>query len=239
MYSILRRYLFDEDDLRDVYVDVLQKLYNDKLQQYSGRSSLATWLVCVTRNQVRDFLRKSKGRYDQIAGLDLLSDQEREIFRLYYLEGRPFSDVLTQFSRQGGSDDPATLIVLLSRIESNLSNRTLRRLAYDFRADSVGAVSGRLLEYLDQLRTDLETRGQTDRPDYALLEQESRTTINQVRELVNRLPAEERRLLELRFDRGWTARRIAEEEELGSPRQVYTVIDRAVRRLRRWLAGET
>jgi DNA-directed RNA polymerase specialized sigma24 family protein len=52
---------------------------------------------------------------------------------------------------------------------------------------------------------------------------------------VARLPDDEQRLLTLRFEQGWTAKRIAEELGLGGQRSVYTRIDRILRDLRRLL----
>ena len=41
LITILRRYLFDQDDVRSVYVDILVALRQGKLAEYAGRSSLA------------------------------------------------------------------------------------------------------------------------------------------------------------------------------------------------------
>ena len=45
----------------------------------------------------------------------------------------------------------------------------------------------------------------------------------------------DRRLLELRFERGWTAGRIASELGLKGQRRVYSMLERIVARLRRQL----
>jgi RNA polymerase sigma factor (sigma-70 family) len=108
-------------------------------------------------------------------------------------------------------------------------------LAYNLHASSVGAASGRLLEFLDHHRIELETAGRTQTPDAALMEKEAQRNAAKVRKLIEKLPEEERRILALRFDRGWTAARIAEELGLESPRRAYTIIERGLRQLRKLL----
>ena len=64
------------------------------------------------------------------------------------------------------------------------------------------------------------------------MEKEVTVAAARVRALLSELPAEERRVLELRFDRGLTVREISKKLKLGGQRRAYTVIDRAIRRLR-------
>jgi RNA polymerase sigma factor (sigma-70 family) len=70
-------------------------------------------------------------------------------------------------------------------------------------------------------------------PDYYLMEREAQAVVERLRAILAGLPPEERRILSLRFERGWSARRIAEELGLSGPRGAYTVLDRIVRGLRR------
>jgi len=68
-----------------------------------------------------------------------------------------------------------------------------------------------------------------------LYRKQTEQTIDRVRELMQQLPEQERQVLEMRFDDGWPARRIAEELELSGQREVYTIVTRATRTLRRLL----
>ena len=49
IYSVIRRQLFaeTEDDVRNVFADVLDVLYRGKLAEFAGRSDLSTWLIVV------------------------------------------------------------------------------------------------------------------------------------------------------------------------------------------------
>jgi RNA polymerase sigma factor (sigma-70 family) len=233
--AVLRRYLFDDDEIRTVYVDVLAKLRQGQLATYAGRSALTTWLTLVARGAAADHLRHRFGRREDPAGLDRLDDRGREVYRLYCVEGLDYEDVRLRLRESGRLGPDESLAEILADIEDRLTDRTLRRIAWDLHAASVGAASGRLLEYAEATRIELQRRRQELSPDAALLAEEAAATLSRVRELLADLPDEERRVLELRFDRGWTADQVAEELGLPGRRRVYTIADRAVARLRRWL----
>jgi RNA polymerase sigma factor (sigma-70 family) len=65
------------------------------------------------------------------------------------------------------------------------------------------------------------------------MEREARAVDERLQGIIASLPEDERRILSLRFERGWSARRIAEELGLSGPRGAYTLLDRIVRSLRR------
>ena len=234
LLAILRRYLRDTDEIRTVYVDVLAELRQGKLAEYAGRSSLATWLACIARGAAADHLRHTLGRREDPTGLADLEPWQREVFRLYYVEGRAYEDVRLRLRQNGQLSDGESLAEILADIESRLNQRTLRRLAWDLHAASVGAASGRLLEYLDDATRSADSLAPS--PDAALIAREARQQIARILALVDRLPAEERAVLQLRFDQGWTADQIAAELTIPGRRKVYTILDRALARLRRWAA---
>jgi DNA-directed RNA polymerase specialized sigma24 family protein len=59
-----------------------------------------------------------------------------------------------------------------------------------------------------------------------------------VRELLSELSEEERDIVRLRYEEGWTAQRIAEEKGYTGQRRVYTVLDGVLRKLRKGLGRE-
>lgn len=232
--SVLRKYLFDTDSVRTVYVHVLEGLYRGKLTSYEGRASLATWLVLVSRNAALDQLRHRMGRRELPAGLRDLGSRDREIYRLYYMEGLSFEAVRHWVA---GADKPPIesdeLAEALRRIDARLSNRVLKRIAYDLHAPSVGAASGKLLEFLEVYRDEQRHRRRELTPEHDLMEREAQALAAKVRQHLSELSDEERRILELRFDKGLTAAKIAETLGLPGPRRSYTLIEKALRSLRR------
>ncbi len=237
--AVLKRYLFDDDEIRTVYVDILARLRKHQLAQYEGRSALTTWLTLVARGAAADQLRHRLGRREDPVGLENLDERAREVFRLYHVEGLEYEDVRLRLRDSGRLAPGESLAEILTDIESNLTDRTLRRIAWDLHASSVGATSGRLMEYTQAMRDEYASRRMEMTPEAELIAREAASGAARLRELVEALPEEERRVLELRFDEGWTADEVAEELGLESRRRVYTVADRAVARLRRWLDGKT
>jgi len=238
IHAVVRRYLFDAEEIRDVYVDVLSRLHDGRLATYEGRSALSTWLVLVARSVALDRLRRRFGRRETPGGVLRLSQRDQRIFQLFYVDGLSFDAVRHWLGQRGEQISAEELAAALGRIEKNIDHRTLKRIAYDLHAPSVGAASGRMVEFLDWHRDRQERLRQERNPEQLLIDKEARRTAERARELLEELPEEERRVLTLRFDHGWTAVQIAAEMGYDNPRRSYTVIDKGLRRLRRWLGGE-
>jgi DNA-directed RNA polymerase specialized sigma24 family protein len=233
--SVIRRYLRprDADELQTVFVDVLVSLHERKLATYQGRAALSTWITVVTRSEVLDEIRRRHGRYDVSRRLRGLDPSDRMIYALYYVEGRGLRDVLDRLRLHEPGWTLERVLARMRAIEDTLDERLLRRRAYDLRAHSIGAASGRMLEYLDHVRQEHADDERTCSPEYLLMEREARQVVERVSEILASLDARDRLILDLRFERGWSAERIADELGLRPRRRVYTVIDRILRGLRR------
>jgi DNA-directed RNA polymerase specialized sigma24 family protein len=237
MWAVIRRYVpsRDREDLNAVFAELLTGLCEHKFATYAGRAALSTWLTLVARAEAVDHLRRRFGRRAPPRGLRRLSPAEQEIFRMYYVEGRGLREVLLELRGTDSSWTHQRLLSSLQAIEREVDDRSLRRLAYDLHAQSSGAASGRLLAYLDHVRDEFRLLEGAHRPEYHIMEREARRVLDRVRELIEQLPPEDRRIYSLRFERGWTAQQIAEELGLADPRGAYTLVDRIVRGLRRKL----
>lgn len=235
IYSVLRRHLYDDEGIRSVYVDTLERLYKGTLETFEGRSALSTWLVLVARSCALDHLRRQFGRRELPAAIKRLKRRDQQIFRLYFLEGLSVDAVRHWAAEQGQPIGLEELADTLRRIETEVGPRVMRRIAYDVCASSVGAASGRMLEFLDWHRAKQEEKSRRRTPEQDLLDKEARATADRARELLEQLPQAERMVLKLRYEKGWTAAKIAEELGLESPRRAYTAIDRGLRLLRNLL----
>jgi len=235
--AMSRRYLAtrDQDDVRNVFVSTLQSLLRTRLRTYEGRASLSTWLTLVARSEVVDHLRRRFGRDLKIRALNRLTAEERQLFRLYCIEGLPYGEVVARLSEGGRRWSADEFVAALHRVESRLGDRRFKRLSYDLHARSIGVASGRLLEYFDQAREELGERSDAQRPEYETTEREARATLDQLRASIAALRPLDQQLIELRFEHGWTAGRIAEELGMKGQRSVYKALDRVVARLRRLL----
>ena len=227
--AMARRYLRsrDQDDIRTVFVNVLDSLRKSRLRTYEGRASLATWLALVARSEVMDFLRRRFGRDPKMKALSRLAPEDRILFKLYYVDGLPRHEVLAVLGAGKSEWTEDRFIAALDRIERQLGDRWLRRLSYDLHAQSIGASSGRLLEYLDHVRDECSRLEGTSSPEFQLMEREARRSVEQLRANMACLNDRDRRLIELRFENGWTAGRIAAELGMNGQRSVYRAVDRA------------
>lgn len=232
--AVIHRYVPRQhmDEARSLYVAVLESVYRNKLASYEGRASLSTWLVMVTRNAVVDDLRRRLGGRSLQAALKALDPVERDVFQHYYIEGLSFGAVRRIVRDRGALLSTDDLLAVLRRIESRVDGRLARRLSYDLHAQSVAGASGRLLEYMDHARFEFEERQEDERNDLEQLDRETRLTLQRVQGELEQLSPEDREILSLRFERGWSARRIATELGLDGQRTVYTWIARVVRGLR-------
>lgn len=233
--SVLRRYVHDDEQVKNLWADVLERLYRGQLRGYAGRSLLSTWLVFVVRSAAIDHLRRDRGRTRLPAQWDELGERDRFVYHAVFVARRSADDVWHQLRERGELGPDESLAGIVAALEEKLGDRTLRRLAWDVHAASVGAVSGRLLEYLDHAVAEAVEKREAFNPERQLHHARARRTLERVHELMRALPADERRALELRFGEGWTAARIGEDLGLERPREVYTLLDRAVRNLRKLL----
>lgn len=237
--AMTRRYLRsrDEDDAWTVFAQVLESLRKTRFRTYEGRAALSTWLALVARSEVMDHLRRRFGRDVKMKALRSLTPLERELFRLYYIEGLAQREVVARLAPAGEPWSDDRFVAALHGVERKLGDRWLKRLEYDLHALSVGASSGRLLEYLDHVRDEFELRSGASSPEYYLMEREARRTVERLHAMLASLRPRDRRLLELRFELGWTAREISAELGMKGQRSVYRALDRLVARLRRELSG--
>lgn len=235
VYSVLRRYLFQDEEIQDVWVKVMDRLIKGALNGYEGRSKLSTWLVFVARSTVFDHLRSVRGRREEPAGLEDLDERERLVFDRFHQQGRTYEEVRHELAESGRLADGESLAGILAAIEDRISVRVLRRIAWDLHAGGAGVASGRMLEFMEAAARESRERSGSITPEMELFRKETQDTLDRIRELMQELPEQERKVLELRFDDGWPARRIADELELSGQREVYTIVTRATRTLRRLL----
>jgi RNA polymerase sigma factor (sigma-70 family) len=215
-----------------LYVDILEELYKEKLQRYEGSSPLSAWLTVVVRRRSLDALRARYGRVRPPKGLDELSGLEQLLFQLHHVERLGIPVIATLLPWHGYDATAEDITRAIVRIEETIDARYLRRLDDTHFARVNGTGGYRVLRYVIEARINYEHRVSRNAPDRSLLEHEAKRTAERVRELVRALPERERRVIELRFDKGMRAREISEALGLGGRRKTYTIIDRVIRRMR-------
>lgn len=241
IYAIVRRHLpaEDEDEWRDVYVDVLKALYNGELEKYvGGPSRLAAWLTVFTRRRVFDIVRQRHGRYRRPKGYSSLREIDKLVLRLFYEQRLPI-EISVQMLKWNGhrvtSDEVAESIC---RIEETMDRRYLNRLDRQHQAQEMRAAKVSVLRHLAWLTIEYEDGRVADLADAELMANETQAAAERVRAIAARLSTEERKVIFFRFNREWSARKISDKMQLGGQRKVYTIIERALRKLRNAIADD-
>jgi RNA polymerase sigma factor (sigma-70 family) len=240
--SVLRQQLFveDIDEIRNVYVDVLEDLYRSKLGEYGGRASLATWLVLVTRGKATDYLRRKRGRRQLPRGYDALSEFDRRVFHLYFVEGLDFESVICALEWECGGTKTEELAEAVGRITDTIDGRYLKRIHYEKDARRQGIGAGGLPEFLYRAEVAVREQGGENlrTPEQVMEDREYRRLLERLDQVRRELSIEDQELLALRFEQGRTAKQISAELDMGGQRKVYTALNRAIRRLRALFAGD-
>jgi RNA polymerase sigma factor (sigma-70 family) len=241
IYHVLWRRLIaeDEEEIHTVFVDTLEQLYKKNLKQYTGKSSLTTWVVLVARSCAVDYLRRKRGRRRYPKGYNSLSSFARKVFELHVIEGLGFDGLIHTLRWQGESfavDDIARAVM---DIEQNMDPRYLKRIELDHEARRAGAASGAELQYILDARAHYENRKTGEHPEQLLIKKEADELKDRVAALWEDLPAGEKHLIDLRFDSGWSAAKIARFLGLDDQRKVYRLTDAIVKRMRQLLYAGT
>jgi RNA polymerase sigma factor (sigma-70 family) len=239
IYHVILRHLpaEDEDDVRSVYVDVLNALYREDLRTYSGRVSLRAWLVLVARRRSVDYIRARYGRRRQPKGFDQLGEFDGNVYQLFFVERLPIEIVIQMLEWNGYSVSIDSLVESIQRIEDTLGQRFLTQLDERYFARQNGLDTAAVLRYVVNTRVEYEVRLKRDMPDQFVVEQETAKQLQRVKELVSQLSEEEQKVVRLRFQEGLSAAEISQRLDMDGPRRVYTVVERVLRRLRTIMNG--
>jgi RNA polymerase sigma factor (sigma-70 family) len=240
IYSIVRRYLMteDEDEIRTAFVDILILLYEGELKLYRGDAPLSSWLIVSSRSRAIDAARKRHGRIRPPEGYEKLDLFDKKIWQLFYVDGLPIEIVIHTLAWGGLSTNADEILAAIQRIEKAVSRRYLKKLDKESQSGKFTAGSIPLLRLLTQQRVEFEEKSRAGGADSSLIEQEVREKSERLLELVSGLPPQERRIIMMRFERGMSARKMADELGMESPRRVYSLINKIVKKLRRAMAAE-
>ena len=234
IYGVLRRHLVseDEDEIRNLYVDILESLHDGELFKYQNRSRLATWLAVLSRAKAFDYRRKLVGRHRLPPEVEKLSRLDRQVLQLYFVEKLSLEIVAHTLHWKGYRVESTDIVAAIERIEDRLDHRFLRRLDDEAVARVSGATTVKVLRFLAHLRAQQNQDAMRDAPDQGILEEEACAEARRIRELIAGLPREDRKIVNLRFGQQLSARVIADKLGLENPRRVYTVLDRILARFR-------
>jgi DNA-directed RNA polymerase specialized sigma24 family protein len=237
--AVIRRYLAysDEEERHDLFVQILVALRRGALARYDARSRLSTWLFLFARSRCIDHLRSKTGRRSIFEWRKRLSPLDRRVFELYFVHRLSAVEVCEALAGEGRPVTMEKVAASLRRIEERIDDRLRRRMAYELLAHSIGRTSARFLEFLDELRLEVEERIEAEDPEYIRFQEAMARAAEQASALLERLPQPERDVITLLYYERRTAREAAMRLRLVNQRRVYTLETRALRMLRRMFDG--
>lgn len=233
MWSIIGRYVSDDEIARDLFVLLLEKLKTDKLAKFDGRSTLSTWLFIVTVNHCRDYFRSSKGVRHLMTALKGLDPFDRRYFKLAFIQQLPIHEVLAGLrAEMGDRISYLDLIECEERIIETARNRKLGRLIEKLLSPRIRPavpLDDATYSFSDAART--ANRSQPY-PDIMMESDLFGAALRNLREALMQLPHRDQLILQLRFEHKASARHISEALDLGNERMVYRRLEKLIARLR-------
>ncbi|HSR51338.1 MAG TPA: sigma-70 family RNA polymerase sigma factor [Acidobacteriota bacterium] len=230
LLQVVRKFAHDEDEVSEGFVFVSERLCRDRLRRLRrfdprGPARFETWLRVVVRNLCLDWKRSRSGRFRFFKSIAKLSRPDRELFRRLYREGMGLDAAFETLRPLFPGWTRAEAELGAGRIAASLSARE-RALLEAWRTRAGPRLSGgerSVEEYLPAPQADPET---------AALKQEQ---LSRIREAVKQLPARQRLLLRLRFEKELTLSEVARLTGLPNPQKADREIRKALNQLRTML----
>jgi DNA-directed RNA polymerase specialized sigma24 family protein len=236
MEKTIGRYVREPDTAHDLFVSLLDKLKNGKLERFDFRASLATWLFTVARNHCRDYYRTMKGVRHILKALEGLGSDEKRFFKLYYIQGMSLRETFESMRVESrGSLRYLDIFECHQAVRKRIAEKKLGRLldrllrpsSEPVRLDAPGAGY--------RFDRDETSEAQVLSPDSHVDGKNLPVAIGNLRKAVMQLPHRDQLVLKLRFEHKRSAREIGEMLDLGNEKQVYRKLDRLMEELRSML----
>jgi RNA polymerase sigma factor (sigma-70 family) len=233
LYQTARNCTASDDDAADCYVNICEQLASNQFRRLlkfnpKGNASFVTWLRVVARNLCFDWHRKQSGRLRPFKSLQNLSSLELEIYHHRFVRGSSPEETLAKLEPLFPGVSMAELLTVEGNIQRSLSSRqhwilSSRRAAF---------ASAVVLAEEERETGTIEVAD--PRPD-----QEQQITEKQEHDLLQKavmsLPAEERFLVQLRYEQELSLDEIARLCGLGDAQRVHRKLAEVLKRLRRGL----
>lgn len=215
--SICRRHGCSPDEAEDFDATVKLRLVEDDyaiLRKFQGKSSLATYLTTVVHNLFRDYRIRKWGKWRPSVRARRLGTVAVRLDTLITRDGYELHEAVEVLKTSFGVEESREE---LEEIAAQLPQRTGRRFVGDEALENLQATDG-----VDRRVIDAEQRRRQERVERAL------------GEAIAEFPGEERLMLKMRYEDGFTVAAIADALRVPA-RPLYSSFERYRRRLRKSL----
>jgi len=231
LYQTARACTSDADAAADCYLHICERLARDGFRRLlkfkpEGRASFTTWLRVVARNICLDWHRSQSGRPRPFKSLQRLSPLELEIYNCRFIHGRSQEETLQQLESVFLRVSPSELSNIEDRLQASLTSRQqwILRTRKESEFSAPVAVAG---EENEPGVMDVPDPGPNQETRFADQEQQS-----QLEKSVASLPAQERLLVQLRFEQDLSLEEIARVCGLQDAQQVHRKLAAILKKLR-------
>ena len=229
LYQTARACTPNEDAAADCYLHICERLARNgfrRLRKFNpgGRASFTTWLRVVARNLCFDWHRSQSGRRRPFKSIERLSPLQLEVYNARIVEGNSHQETLYRvqslFSDVGFSE----VSEIEEKLQGSLSSRQQWILGSAHPAEVSVAVAGDE----DEPGT-LDIADPTPNQEMQVVDLEQQVRL---RKGLASLPAQERLLLQLRFEQELTLEEIARLCGFKRPQGVHRILTAVLAKLR-------
>lgn len=230
---VIERYVKNSELAGELFVSLLEKLKGGKLDTFSGKSTLSTWLFIVTRNHCRDHFRTASGIRHINSAMSGLDGLERRFFTLYFIESNPVQVTIESLRAEFGREITYLDIIeceerVRGKIEEKGLGNLMEKLLYTPKRDALPSVE-RISAQSGMERYFESTKPP---PDTLMQSRDLARLIRYMREAVARLPHQDQLIIRMRFEHGKSARRISEILGMKDEKQVYRKLEKLFESIR-------
>ena len=232
---MIRRFLSDPDEVMETYTSICERLqHNDyqALRRFRINSELTPWLSVVVANACRDRFRKNRMVSVPNSVISKLNESEKLIFRYYYQDQVPQSEIPELVSGKTGKECTQQMVhMAIGRIDEMLSVNKRWHLLAALRANRP------TLSLDDFSEMGIAPAGSHPPPDQIGTAEGDRVGV--LNKAIEDLDPEDQLLVLLRFEHGMRAQQIARVMHFDNHKYVYTRLRTIINRLRRDMLAES
>ena len=231
MYQVARAYTADEDAAAECYLSICEHLARSDFRRllkfkHEGSATFVTWLRVVSRNLCFDWHRKKIGRRRRFKSLLSLSALDLDVYDCRFERGLSVEETLQRLCPTSPGFGPTQLAEAERRIERCLNSK--QRWILSTRQRPLINASPVLLSEDAEEGVVLVADTALDQESLMVGQEQSA----QLRTCVARLAAEERLLLQLRFERELSFEEIARVTGLGDAQRAHRHLGAILKKLR-------
>jgi RNA polymerase sigma factor (sigma-70 family) len=231
LYQTARACTSDDDAAADCYLHICERLARNSFRRLlkfkpEGSASFRTWLRVVSRNLCLDWQRSQHGRPRPFKSMQHLSALELEIYNSRFVHGSTQQETLHRLESRFPKLELSELSEIEERLQGSLTSRQQWLLRTRRRPEFDAPVA--VADHEDEPDT-VDVADPTPSPETQIADKEHQVMLGKC---LSSLPAQERLLLQLRFEQELSLAEIARLYGLQDAQRVHRMLATVLNKLR-------